>query len=100
MNIAIDFPNCTFSFTSKPPANVLVALKAQGFRWQSGAKNWIRYKGWAGLPNGFADWVHEQCTGRKGPMDLDKVRDHFAVAEDYECSDMGYEDACARACGL
>ena len=86
----IDFRNCNFSFDTKPPATVLTALKAQGFRWNGISRHWHRYKGWAGLPDGFADWIAKQC-GTSAPS---------APAVDTMGVDDCYEDACRSACGL
>jgi hypothetical protein len=90
MAVRIDFSTCSFTFDAKPGPDVLKALKAHGFRWQPANKYWIRFRGWAGLPKGFADWIVGQC---KGPAPEAQQVDPMGF-------DLAYEDSCARECGL
>ena len=92
MKVDIDFRQCEFRFSAKPPAEVLTALRNQGFRWQPVTKVWRR-RNWNGLPDGFANWIIAHAKGAA------VEHDHSGI-EDRACGDAAYEDACARACGL
>lgn len=72
-------------FESKPASSVLDSLKANGWRWSKFSKC----------------WYHKRTTGARAFAD--KLAGVAAAPvqsqEDYPCTDIGYEDACARACG-
>jgi hypothetical protein len=68
MKVTVNFHECSFRFTEKPPAEVLQALKAHGFRWQPISQCWMRPKGWRGLPNNFGDWLVAKAEGKEVPL--------------------------------
>lgn len=72
-------------FPSKPAAAVLVRLKAAGWRWS-------RFNGcW---------WIQKSQAAVTFASELAGVPAATAASqEDYPCSDLGYEDQCAAACG-
>lgn len=72
------------AFDAKPSVHVRDFLKAEGFVWNHKRAVWQHC---GGKPSHHAPY---DPRGKYG-----EVR-----AEDYECSDLGYEDACARAVGL
>ena len=114
-------------FDAKPPAHVLSALKANGFRWSPGAKAWSRrrivgvadFLGWldkamhpgrpdgkcweCGDPNGFF-----RNQGAATPVYCAQCHAKHVAAEAAHAApvadplgvDAAYEDSCRQACGL
>ena len=68
MKTGIDFASCSFAFSERPPAEVLKALKAHGFRWNRIEECWIRRRGWGGLPDNFADWICSKAGDGQAPL--------------------------------
>lgn len=72
-------------FAAKPASTVLDNLKGDGWRWSKFTKCW--YKKRSTAARAFAD----QLAGNAPQASQSQ--------EDYPCTDEGYEDSCAAACG-
>ena len=103
-------------FDAKPPDDVRAVLKANGFRWNPAEGFWWRraVKGAAdflaaldrkcnpGRPDG-ACWKcqspngHFRACGAATPVYCD---DCWKTLNTPDATDLAYEEACARACGL
>jgi hypothetical protein len=113
---SIQTGHASVTFSEKPPEKIRAMLKAHGFRWSPVGGFWwrSRVKGVAdflaaldracnpGKPDG-ACWKCQSPQGffrRQGaatPVYCDAC---YAVLNTPDRTNLDYEDACARACGL
>jgi hypothetical protein len=79
------------------PDGLPLSLPAPGFAV-------VEHSIFCGKDVGLTVHIHAENSADLAPQDrplsLPAPRTAPAVIEDYPCSDLGYEDACARACGM